>query len=260
MPGSRRLSADRRAICCWFLAPLPRCASTAWSYRSQKVRSAARRSRTRSCPPSRPTHGGCTANRASPTARSDRRISDASGSICTTSAAAPPRRSVVCPPPSRGSRRSTCRRRSRRSRACREVSCSSADRPDPARPPRWRHWSTRSTCARLATSSPSRIRSSTSTRIAGRSWSRSRSASTRPTFRLLCAPLFARRPTSSSSGRCAIRRRCRLPWRPEKPVTSCSPVFIRAMWRRRWRGLRTRFRWNVRTRYGRSWRCRWLPC
>ena len=51
--------------------------------------------------------------------------------------------------------------------------------------------------------------------------SRSRSASTRRTFRRRCDRRSARRPTSSSSARCAIRRRCASRWRRARRATSC---------------------------------------
>jgi hypothetical protein len=65
-------------------------------------------------------------------------ISAASGSTCTTSAAAPLPRSAACRPRSRASRRSTCRRRSKRSPVCRAAWSWSAVRPAPARRRPWR--------------------------------------------------------------------------------------------------------------------------
>ena len=63
--------------------------------------------------------------------------------------------------------------------------------------------------------------------------SRSRSASTRPTFRPRCAPRCARRPTSSSSARCAIPRRCGSRWRRPRPGIWCCRRCTRPTPRRR---------------------------
>ena len=84
--------------------------------------------------------------------------------------------------------------------------------------------------------------------------------STRRTFRPRCAPRCARRPTSSSSARCAIRRRCGSRWRPARPATWCSRPCTRPTRRRRSRASPIRFPTSGRTRSGRSCRWRWPRC
>src|SRR6185436_3255661 len=71
------------------------------------------------------------------------------------------------------------------------------------------------------------------------------------------APHSARRPTSSSSARCAIRRRCRSRSRPAKPATSSSRASTPPTPRRPSAGSPTRFHPSARTPSARSWRWRW---
>ena len=127
------------------------------------------------------------ASRAGPRGGGDSRAADAHSASCGAS---------------------TSRTTSRSWRGCRAAWCSSADRPARERPRRSRRLSKTSTPAKRVTSSPSRIRSSTSIRTAAASSSRWRSASMPPTSRPRCARPSGRRRTSSSSARCAIRRRC----------------------------------------------------
>ena len=144
---------------------------------------------------------------------------------------------------------------------CRAASCSSAGRPAPARRRRSRRSSTRSIGARRGTSSRSRIRSNTSTRTTRASSSRWRSAWTRRTFRRRCAPRCARRRTSSSSARCAIRRRCGL---RSAAAETGHLVFSTLHTTRRGvdasRASPIRFRPSGRTRFARSWRWRSRRC
>jgi hypothetical protein len=79
---------------------------------------------------------------------------------------------------------------------------------------------TTSTAAKKSTSLRSKTRSSTSTPTGSRSFSTSRSARTLLTFQQRCDRLFVRRQTSSSSAKCATRRRCALR----------SPPARRAIW------------------------------
>ena len=111
---------------------------------------------------------------------------------------------------------------------------------------------------RRATSSPSKIRSNTSTLIIAASSSRSKSESTRRTFRPRCARRCARRRTSSSSARCAIPRPCGSRWPRRRPATSSLDRAHERCRVDRRSDRRLVSAPSVRTPSGRSWRWR-LP-
>ena len=95
-------------------------------------------------------------------------------------------------------------------------------------------------------------------RIASAWSSRWKSAWTRPTSQPRSGRRSDRRPTSSWSARCAILKRCRLPWPPARPGTWCSRAFTRPTQQPPLAASPTPLRRSVRTPSGKSWRWR-LP-
>ena len=180
----------------------------------------------------------------------------ASASTCTANAVARPPRCARCRPGCRASPRSAAQRRTAHAPAARSRAHRRPDRlrqdddaggagrgdQSPRRPAHRHH----------RRSDRVRARAPCQRRRAGRDRRRRARLSRRR-----CARRSARRPTSSSSVRCAIRRRCGLRCRQRRQGTSCCRRCTRPTPRRRSPASPIRFPTSGRTRSGRSCRWRW---
>ena len=104
------------------------------------------------------------------------------------------------------------------------------------------------------------IRSNTSTRTAEASSNRWRSASMHRTSLPRSVPPSDRRPTSSSSARCATRRPCASRCRRQRPDISCSRRFTRPTSQPPSHASPTAFLQNGKMLSARNWRWRWPRC